>query len=139
MAFIYNQEIRYNNGNVCLAQIAHYLYKDYGWVVEYADEDGVYGMGDKFTGTERFTWEDDPSIAVTHDQLVARRAEVGPILEWGRLRFLRNKKLTESDWTQAPDVPTETRAAWTTYRQALRDLPSTTTDPRNPTWPTPPS
>ena len=29
--------------------------------------------------------------------------------------------------------------AWKTYRQALRDLPSNTSDPANPTWPTKPS
>jgi hypothetical protein len=38
---------------------------------------------------------------------------------------MRSHYLAASDWTQNPDVPmsTEKRAAWTAYRQALRDLP----------------
>lgn len=53
------------------------------------------------------------------------------------LRFLRNQKLSASDWTQVPDAPVD-QAAWAAYRQALRDLPDKTTDPANPVWPTPP-
>jgi len=30
-------------------------------------------------------------------------------------------------------------AAWAAYRQALRDLPANTADPRNPVWPIPPA
>ena len=55
------------------------------------------------------------------------------------LRFKRNKLLRSTDWTQQADVPADTRTKWQTYRQALRDLPSTTEDPDNVTWPTPPS
>lgn len=54
------------------------------------------------------------------------------------LRVKRDKLLAASDWTQVPDAPVE-HAAWATYRQQLRDLPSNTTDPRNPAWPTPPA
>lgn len=43
------------------------------------------------------------------------------------LRVERDKRLAETDWTQNPDVPEATRNAWVTYRQALRDLPSTAT------------
>ena len=41
----------------------------------------------------------------------------------------RNKKLTESDWTQAVDSPLsdEKKEAWRVYRQALRDFPNTYT------------
>ena len=57
---------------------------------------------------------------------------------WVRLRNRRNKLLDGSDWTQVPDAPADA-AAWATYRQALRELPANTIDPRNPVWPTPPS
>lgn len=57
---------------------------------------------------------------------------------WENLRIERNARLTASDWTVLGDSPTPT-AAWKAYRQALRDLPSNTTDPSNPVWPTPPS
>jgi len=53
------------------------------------------------------------------------------------LRRERNAKLDETDWTQMPDTPVD-QAAWATYRQALRDLPENTDDPRNVVWPSPP-
>lgn len=56
---------------------------------------------------------------------------------WSQLRHLRSIKLKQSDWTQVPDAPVD-HQAWAEYRQALRDLPANTTDPRNPNWPTTP-
>lgn len=43
----------------------------------------------------------------------------------GALRLMRDELLLITDWTQANDSPltVEQRAAWATYRQALRDLP----------------
>jgi hypothetical protein len=60
---------------------------------------------------------------------------------WNLLRSSRDSRLTSSDWTQAADSPLSDakKAEWATYRQQLRDLPANTTDPANPTWPTPPS
>ena len=57
------------------------------------------------------------------------------------LRGQRNMLLTMSDWSQLPDVPltAEQVEAWRTYRQSLRDYPSTVVDPFNPpAFPTPP-
>ena len=59
-------------------------------------------------------------------------------IEMQSLRSQRDKLLAQSDWTQVADAPVDA-AAWATYRQALRDLPANTTDPRNPTWPTKPT
>lgn len=73
----------------------------------------------------------------TADELEAWQAE-GLKTAWADLRFYRNKKLSETDWTVMADTPTNT-AAWKTYRQALRDLPANTTDPFNFVWPTPPA
>ncbi len=58
-----------------------------------------------------------------------------------RLRIERNQRLKASDWTQVPDsaLTDEVKAEWTAYRTALRDLPSNTSDPANPTWPDKPS
>lgn len=57
------------------------------------------------------------------------------------LRGERNELLKRCDWTQAADSPLSDakKAEWATYRQQLRDLPANTSDPANPTWPTPPS
>ena len=55
-----------------------------------------------------------------------------------QLREERNKKLVASDWTQAPDhsspLADAKKEEWATYRQSLRDLP-TTVDIT--TWPIP--
>jgi hypothetical protein len=62
--------------------------------------------------------------------------------QWAWLREQRDKKLAASDWTvTVSDRPMsdEKRSEWVTYRQLLRDLPSTVTDPTNVAWPTPPS
>jgi len=53
-------------------------------------------------------------------------------------RLLRSQLLRSSDWTQAPDVPEATRNLWTTYRQALRDVPQQAGFPSTITWPTAP-
>jgi|LakMenEpi03Aug12_release.lakeMendotaPanAssembly.Ray.scaffolds.fasta_scaffold1960121_2 hypothetical protein len=50
----------------------------------------------------------------------------------------RNRLLYETDWTQLPDVPLANKAAWATYRQALRDVPTQSGYPVNVVWPTPP-
>jgi len=57
------------------------------------------------------------------------------------LRKERNRRMAECDWTQLPNVPLPgaKKYEWETYRQALRDLPSTTEDPTNPVWPTAPT
>lgn len=53
------------------------------------------------------------------------------------LRTERNAKLTESDWTQVADAPVD-KAAWATYRQALRDIPSQAGFPNEVVWPVEP-
>ena len=52
-----------------------------------------------------------------------------------QIRGQRNQLLKNCDWTQIADC-TADKTAWATYRQALRDLPSTITEPRTFTaWP----
>jgi hypothetical protein len=52
----------------------------------------------------------------------------------------RNRKLIECDWTQLSDSPItkQKKQEWAVYRQALRDLPENTNDPKNPEWPSTP-
>jgi len=53
-----------------------------------------------------------------------------------QIRGQRNQLLKECDWTQIADCTIPKKAEWATYRQALRDLPSTITEPRTFTdWP----
>jgi len=58
---------------------------------------------------------------------------------WEQIRSQRNALMAASDYTQMPDYNASNKAAWATYRQALRDLPQTQTDPANITWPTKPT
>ena len=53
----------------------------------------------------------------------------------------RNARLEASDWTQIADnqLSDTKKAEWTAYRQALRDLPASTTDYSKVNWPTEPS
>lgn len=98
-------------------------------------------------------------IEIFNDEIV-RREEAQRIHQelieasrdyWAALREIRNYKLMECDWTQLPNAPlTEAQvAAWTEYRQLLRDLPDVITDPKpmvlayeageiHPDWPVPP-
>lgn len=55
--------------------------------------------------------------------------EVTDAIFLARLRHWRDTELARTDWTQVADAPVD-QAAWATYRQALRDLPSSNTDPR---------
>ena len=50
-------------------------------------------------------------------------------LKMEQLRICRNNELMISDWTQANDSPLSDskKAEWATYRQQLRDFPSTVT------------
>ena len=64
------------------------------------------------------------------------------------LRIERNSRLTACDWTQSRDITLSNDDAWKTYRQALRDLPTSASPSLNSfgsldltsvTWPTQPS
>lgn len=51
------------------------------------------------------------------------------------IRLRRDGLLAACDWTQLPDVPTETTQAWESYRQALRDITDQQLFPDAVTWP----
>jgi hypothetical protein len=46
-----------------------------------------------------------------------------------RMRYWRDGELARTDWTQLADSVCD-KAPWATYRQALRDLPTSNADPR---------
>ena len=79
-------------------------------------------------GIWRQTWVVGPMM----EEEVAARTE----REWGEVRAQRNFRLFHSDWTQLPDTSVDA-AAWTTYRQALRDI-TEQADPFNIVWPSAP-
>ncbi len=128
------------DGTLSLYEVMRYKYMDKGWAIEYADSEGNYGEGDPLTGAERLLWEDEGDAPIQAD-LEAEKPVIKNILGFQQLRYQRDKKLAETDWvvTKANETGVAESDEWKTYRQALRDLPSNTTDPFNPTWPTKPS
>jgi len=69
----------------------------------------------------------DNGVYVMTAEEQAHYAQVDVEYALEQLREERNKLLAESDWTQAVDSPLDdaTKAAWQTYRQALRDITET--------------
>jgi hypothetical protein len=78
------------------------------------------------------TW----NYASPDDQLSANELPTEWI--WERLRLRRDGLLSQSDFRMVTDAPWDTQP-WAAYRQALRDLPEQTSDPREAVWPEPPT
>lgn len=53
------------------------------------------------------------------------------------VRGRRTLLLAESDWSMAPDAPTD-KESWAAYRQALRDIPAQAGFPYAVVWPAKP-
>ena len=86
----------------------------------------------------------------TEAELTAKIAELDDAEAMRLLRIERDKRLAKDDWkvVKAKETGTNLTTAFKTYRQALRDLPSTATptldsryelDMTSVTWPTEPS
>lgn len=67
----------------------------------------------------------------------AQDLEQDNIREANKIRYERNKRLADSDWTQLSDSTVD-KAAWAQYRQALRDVPSQQGFPTQVVWPSTP-
>ena len=93
----------------------------------------------KFIAGPVFTDTTDSEGVVTTaaDNEVAYKAGVDSKVATS-VRATRDTKLTATDWTQLSDSSANT-AAWATYRQQLRDLPSAEGFPHTITWPEEPS
>lgn len=83
-----------------------------------------------------FPGDDDATWVYWTDMDTAERG-VPTDWVWERLRMKRDSLLAACDWRVVPDAPWDT-APWLAYRQALRDLPDNTTDPRLAVWPVSP-
>lgn len=74
-------------------------------------------------------------LAIDNDKLVLVDRPI--VVTWASVRNKRNSLLNKSDYTQVPDFPGN-REAWSTYRQLLRDIPQTYSNPEQVIWPMPP-
>lgn len=87
---------------------------------------------------ETLKWYEENTLPKpTLEELTEKWNEYVAAQPMKNLRKERNRRLAEVDWIFSGDyqLSEEEWGAWTTYRQALRDLPSTTEDPANPVWP----
>ncbi len=89
---------------------------------------------------------DGVEVELTDDEQAAREAEekewadAAVTRAWARLRAERDSKISKTDWRAMSDLTLSDD--WKTYRQELRDLPSTLNDTTvrgNITWPDEPS
>lgn len=100
------------------------IYKAYaGTVVRISDSQGAFDA-------------DGNSVEIDQALVDAARSELNVENAWKSLRTKRNQLLAQTDYLALADHTLS--ADMTAYRQALRDLPSNTTDPANPVWPTKP-
>lgn len=107
-----------------------------GTVYQYSQRDGVeevggkwytkYILGPVFTDGETTAAEQEAAYKAMKD---AEQA--------ASVRASRSDKLKDSDWTQVEDAPVD-KAAWATYRQALRDISAQADFPWAVVWPTQP-
>ena len=83
----------------------------------------------------------DGSVSMSPSDFVLDYSAVGPVVELLMLREERNKKLAATDWivTKAFETGSSVPESWKTYRQALRDITSSTQSIFSVTWPTEPS
>jgi hypothetical protein len=107
-----------------------------GTVYQYSQADGVeqidgkwytkHILGPVFTDGEKTAAEQEAEYKTAKDAEQAKS-----------VRTTRGEKLKNSDWTQVADAPVD-KAAWATYRQALRDVTQQSGFPWTITWPTQP-
>jgi hypothetical protein len=113
-----------------------------GTVYQYSMPDGVeqidgkwytkHILGPVFTDTT----DDAGNVTSAADNEAAYKA-AKDAEQAKSVRQQRGEKLKDSDWTQVADAPVD-KAAWATYRQALRDVTGQEGFPWTITWPTQP-
>jgi len=89
---------------------------------QYAFADGVEQISGKwYTKYSAADMDDEAKAALDTTQAIAMRKQ-------------RDEKLAECDWTQVEDSPAD-KTAWSTYRQALRDVTAQSGFPWTVEWP----
>jgi hypothetical protein len=76
-------------------------------------------------------YDDGEFVSIAQvESMTAEEIQAAKDSAMANIRATRNQLLNACDWTQAVDCTIAKKAEWATYRQALRDLPSTITEPR---------
>ena len=117
--------------------------------ITYREVDAVYNLtGGKvqfsMSGGTIINWSDNSVTKPSNSAIAAEVTRLNNAEPMRLLRLVRDEKLAETDWWSVSDLTMSNDRK--TYRQALRDLPSSA-DPKldsdnfltNVTWPTKPS
>ena len=99
---------------------------------------------------DRIEWNSPDITQPTEEEVNAKITELKNAEPMRLLRVERDKRIAKSDWrgTKANETGISMSPEWKTYRQSLRDLPSSANpalgddgglDASSVTWPTPPS
>ena len=125
----------YEDGQTYGGLIAKHLPNDTDWgtaIETYIFKDGVWSTRSSRPGPF-YSWTSNGWVKDTTDL-------------FNTVISIRNSKLFASDWTQLSDAPfsTSKKAEWVSYRQSLRNFPSTLDltlidNPDQVTWPTQPT
>ena len=100
-------------------------------------------VGDEYSNLE---WLDSGETKPTETEINDKITELDSAEPMKLLREERNRRIALTDWRAGSDLTLA--SAWSTYRQALRDLPASATPKLNSnyqldltsvTWPTEPS
>ena len=87
-------------------------------------------------------YDDGEFVSIVQvESLSAEEIQAAKDSAMSQLRATRNALLLACDWTQAVDCSIPKKTEWATYRQTLRDFPTTVSDarttidwPHNPDW-----
>ena len=99
--------------------------------------------GEEYSGLE---WLDSSQTKPTETEINSKISELDNAEPMKLLRQERDRRIALTDWRASSDLTLA--SAWSTYRQALRDLPASATPKLNSdyeldltsvTWPTEPS
>ena len=100
-------------------------------------------IGEDYSGLE---WLDSKQTKPTETEVNSKIAELDNAEPMRLLREERDRRIAKTDWRAGSDLTLA--SAWSTYRQALRDLPASASpkldsnyelDLTSVTWPTKPS
>lgn len=111
-----------------------------GTVYQYSQRQGVEQKGGKWYTkyvlgpifTDRPATDTEPAMTAAEQEAAYKAQKDATQAE--AVRTDRNKRLNDTDWTQVADAPVD-KAAWATYRQALRDITTQQGFPWNVVWP----
>ena len=109
-----------------LYMVMPYLYPD----LKNENPTGDYHLQNDSDGKGTYViWHNTEIPKPTDQELADAKEEAMNIYWWKLVRKVRDKLLVDSDWSQGADVPSDLKSSYVTYRNDLRDLPTTVTKP----------